>query len=194
MADDDLSAELEVVRLLVVRVRERLYRVESGRATAVALVAAVAAEQAGRALVDLPAWRNSTSDQWQVHLRVLWRYLEGDQSQFRALSAAVADYLVSPLNHNAGQDGPDDFDRPQILASYAAVLAGITGVVGFAELAVEQVFEALDLRYDGESGGAGRQAHVARAIHGIDRALDAISRAPGRLGTNDLTRQLRHDG
>lgn len=57
---------------------------------------------------------------------------------------------MSPLNHNDGQDGPNDFDRPQTIASYSAVASVVLWGVDFATAATGQIFELIDLKYDWE--------------------------------------------
>ena len=53
--------------------------------------------------------------------------------------------------HVDGQDGPDDFDRPQTVASYYAAASVVFGVgVDFAVVAAKQIFDLIDIRYDGE--------------------------------------------
>lgn len=152
MGDADGRRELASLRTLDQAVREQLSSIGSAgtRALAVSAVAAAAAERAHACSETVPEWRNETSDVWRAHLADVWRYLEGDRTRHRALSIAIADFLVSPLNHTDGQDGPDDFDRPQTIASYSAVASVVFWGVDFATTAIGQVFELIDLRYDGE--------------------------------------------
>lgn len=97
----------------------------------------------------MPQWTNLTSDRWRRSLADVWAYLEGDAQRHYALSNAIAEFLTSPLNHNEGQDGPNDFDRPQTIASYSAAASVIFWGVDFATTAVAQIFDLIDLRYDG---------------------------------------------
>lgn len=95
----------------------------------------------------LPKWQNDISSAWRLNLGRVWDRLAGDEEQHYALSRQVADFLVSPLNHVEGQDGPDDFDRPQTVASLAAVVSTLGWGAG-ADLAVTaatQIFDAIAL-------------------------------------------------
>lgn len=107
--------------------RSALYEVRQGgwRADATTAIAASVAEETYRVIDSLPDWQNETSAWWWTSLAHVWEFLAGDRSQHDTLCRAVADYLVSPLSHNEGQDGPDDFDRPQTVAAYSAALSAI---------------------------------------------------------------------
>lgn len=150
-AHGGLRRELDATQALSDWVRDTLYVVRPGawRATATTAVAAAAAEEVFRLTDGIPQWQNDVSAEWRQNLQHVWALLEGDTSRHYALSTAVADYLTSPLNHVEGQDGPDDFDRPQTIASYCAVLSGIVSAVDFAVTAVGQIFECIDLVHDG---------------------------------------------
>lgn len=152
--DSDLRRELRLIDELEAWTRAQLHGVRQGgwRADATTAVAASAAEETYRLIDELPEWQNDTGALWRLHLQRVWEFLQGDHSQHYALSRAVADFLTSPLNHNEGQDGPDDFDRPQTVASYSAALAAIAWGVDFAVTAVRQIFEAIDLKYETEGG------------------------------------------
>ncbi|MEO7588655.1 MAG: hypothetical protein ABIS84_11580, partial [Arachnia sp.] len=89
-------------------------------------------------------------------------------------SRAVGEFLLSPLNHNEGQDGPDDFDCPQTVAAYAAALAAIAGGVDFAESAADQIFDAIDVAYDGDDKSDERWADVQREVKFVRRIVDAV--------------------
>lgn len=186
-----LERELGAIRVLGEWTRSQLYTVAAGgrRAEATTAVAAAAAEEAHRVVDGLPEWRNATSMQWRGHLQLVWEFLAGDETQFSPLSRAVADYLTSPLNHNDGQDGPDDFDRPQTVASYSAVLSVVTWGVDFAVTAVKQIFECIDLKYGQEYPG-GRWADVQREIAWVQRVVTAVvgvdTQAGGRLPAHVL--------
>jgi hypothetical protein len=121
----------------------------------------------------LPQWQNETALQWRGHLGRVWLYLAGDEQQHYALSAAVADYLRSPLNHVEGQDGPDDADRPQTVAAMAAALSLIHSAVDLVETALAGLFEAVDLKYDQEFGEAREEevAYVVRTVSARSKAL-----------------------
>ena len=109
---------------------------------------------------------------------------------FRPLSRQ---YLTSPLNHIEGQDGPDDFDRPQTIASYSAVVSAVMWGVDFAETAVMQIFECLDLKYDGEFPGE-RTAEVAAETRWIRECVTRVVAAQGREQpglTPDLLARIR---
>jgi len=123
-------------------------------------LAATAAQRTYTIMGRQPQWQNDTSAIWRSHLDDAWAYLDGDTERYYAMSRAVAEFLLSPLNHIEGQDGPDDFDRPQTIAAYCAVTAAVIGVgdVDNATQAVNQVFEALDLEHDTEQSAAWRQA------------------------------------
>jgi hypothetical protein len=124
-----LQWELDETRALGSWVRSKIYDLQNGgwQATATTAVAAAAAEEAYRITDHLPEWQNETSAVWRQHLGRVWNFLAGEAAEHYALAHAVADFLVSPLNHTQGQDGPDDFDRPQTVAAYAAVLSVIAG-------------------------------------------------------------------
>ena len=163
-----------------------------GRATTA--VAASAAEEAYRLSDGLPDWRNAVSDEWREHLAHVWDFLAGDSAQHYALSGAIASFLTSPLNHNEGQDGPDDFDRPQTIASFSAVASAVMWGVDFAVSAVGQIFECLDLKH-GDDFTAERAEDVAfeirRARAVVERVVAAA--APGSAWlTADLLDAIRH--
>jgi hypothetical protein len=122
-------------------------RVEVARA-----LAAAAAHRTYAIMDSQPEWQNDTSLAWQGHLDGVWTYLSGAREMHYVLSRAIAAFLLSPLNHIEGQDGPDDFDRPQTIAAYSAVTAVVIGVsdVDNANCAVSQIFQALDLEHDTE--------------------------------------------
>jgi len=114
---DDLRRELRLITDLEDWSRAELYEVRRGswRAEATTAVAASAAEETYRLTDQLPDWQNETSAVWRANLGHVWEFLEGDRSQHYALSRAVADYLASPLNHNEGQDGPDEVKSPEVV-------------------------------------------------------------------------------
>jgi hypothetical protein len=159
--------------------RTQLYAVRQGgwRADATTAIAASAAAETYRLTDEMPNWHNETSDLWRLNLEHVWEFLAGDRSQHYALSRAVADHLVSPLNHNEGQDGPDDFDRPQTVAAYSAALSAITWGVDFGVTAIIQIFEALDLKYDGDHGHEERWAEVQREVGFVQRVVTAVVRS-----------------
>jgi hypothetical protein len=173
-----LQRELRESQALGEWVRSELYGVRPGarRALAITAVAAAAAEGAFRLTDQMADWQNETSRLWRDHLRHVWAFLAGDSSQHYSLSRAIADFLVSPLNHNEGQDGPDDFDRPQTVASYSAALSAVTWGVDFAETAVMQIFDAIDLKYDGDHTEA-RWTEVQREIAFVRRVVNTVVRA-----------------
>ena len=144
--------EVHAIEQLRDSVRRSLYGVREGawRARATTAVAAAAAEEAFRYGDGLPAWWNETAAEWREHLAGVWLFLGGDAQQHYALSTAMATFLTSPLNHNEGQDGPDDFDRPWTVASYTAAASVLLWAVDFASTAVSQIFECIDLKYEGE--------------------------------------------
>ena len=148
--DDPMHIELATLRELEQTVRDGLYCIDSAgvRALAVSTLAAASAERAHARSEETPQWSNKTSDTWRAHLEMVWQYLEGDATRHRALSGVLADFLLGPLNHNDGQDGPNDFDRPQTVASYSAVASVVFWGVDFATTATSQVFELIDLKYD----------------------------------------------
>ena len=120
-----LQRELRVIEELEEWARSQLYAVRPGRwrADATTAIAASAAERTYRLVEPLPEWQNETSATWRANLGHVWEFLAGDRSQRDGLSRAVAHFLVSPLNHDQGQEGPDDFDRPQTVAAYSAALS-----------------------------------------------------------------------
>lgn len=174
-----LSRELKEIDALSDWVREEFYRVRAGglRATATTAIAAAAAEETYRLADGVPELRNEASRLWRDHLRHVWAFVNGDEQQHYPISAAVAEYLVSPLNHVEGQDGPDDFDRPQTVAAYCAALAAITWGVDFAVTAVTQIFECLDVIH-GQQVTDQRRADVQRQI---EMAKANVKRVVGQL-------------
>ena len=175
MGDQEaVTSELALLRELEATIRHELYSIESAgrRATAVTALAAAAAERAHRRSDGLPDWTNETSDLWQRTLADVWAFLEGDSRRHRVLSNAIAEFLTSPSNHNEGQDGPDDFDRPQTIASYSAAASAIFWGVDFATTAVGQLFELIDLQFDGSM----TELRAREIEHERAWALDACGR------------------
>jgi hypothetical protein len=170
-----LKRELREIGALEEWVRTELYGIRAGglRAAATTAVAAAAAEETYRVTDLLPEWQNETSDIWRSNLQKVWVFLGGDRSQHYAISRAVADFLLSPLNHNEGQDGPDDFDRPQTVASYSAVLSVLAWGVDFGVTAVTQIFDAIDLKYDTNYPDE-RWAEIQREIQFIRRIVSTV--------------------
>lgn len=183
--------ELATVRALTESIRHDLYAVREGawRSTAVTAVAAAAADDTFRLAAAMPEYWNETSRLWQAHLDHVWQVLAGEVSEHYYLSRALAEYLMSPLNHIDGQDGPDDFDRPWTIAAYAAVNSVVVWGVDFATDAVGQVFECIALRY-GAAYPAERQAEVAYATKRLRRAaglaIESGSTTPHRLSDATL--------
>lgn len=173
--DTGLHRELSERRDLADWIRGELYGATGGqRATATVAVAAAAAEETYRITDRLPDMQNETSAVWRNVLKQVWAFLEGDESQHDSLSRAVADFLLSPLNHNQGQDGPDDFDRPQIVAAYSSALSAITWGVDFAVTAVDQIFEAIDLAHESEDSDE-RWAEVQREVVLVRRIVTTVT-------------------
>lgn len=174
--ETNLQREVRETRALGEWVRTELYRVREGkrRADATTAVAAGAAEEAHRITDRLPEWQNETSALWRSNLQYVWAFLGGDRSQHYPLSRAIADFLLSPLNHNEGQDEPDDFDRPQTVASYSAALSAIAWGVDFGVTAVMQIFDAIDLKYDGDHDSSERWAEVQREIEFVRRIVKTV--------------------
>ena len=85
--------------------------------------------------------------------------------------------MLSPLNHNEGQNGPNDFDRPQTVASYSAALSAIGWGVDFGVTAVMQIFDAIDLKYDGDHDSDERWAEVQREIEFVRRVVTTVTGA-----------------
>jgi len=184
--ETNLQREVRETRAVGEWVRTALYRVPEGRARADATtaVAAAAAGETHRITDRLPEWQNETSAIWRSNLQHVWAFLGGDRSQHYPLSRAIADFLLSPLNHNEGQDGPNDFDRPQTVASYSAALSAVAWGVDFGVTAVMQVFDAIDLKYDDGGDADERWAEVRREIEFVRRTVKtAIGAAnTGRQG------------
>jgi hypothetical protein len=174
-----LQRELRVVDALKEWSRDELYGVRQGkwRWDATTAIAASAAAETFRLTDQLPHWQNETSGVWRTNLEHVWEFLAGDQSQHYTLSRAIAQYLVSPLNHNEGQGGPDDFDRPQTVAAYSAALSAIAWGVDFAVSAVAQIFEAIDLKYDGDSDSDERWTEVQREIGFVRHIVTVVVRS-----------------
>jgi hypothetical protein len=179
----DLDRELRLIGDLEDWCRAELYGVRRGgwRAEATTAIAASAAEETYRLTDELPDWQNETSAAWRNTLVQVWEFLGGDTSAYYTLSRAVSDYLVSPLNHNEGQDGPDDFDRPQTVAAYSAALSAVAWGVDFAITAIGQIFDAIDLKYvygDGDPEGRlsdeQRWSEVQREAEFVRRVVTAV--------------------
>jgi len=177
--ETNLQREVRETQALGAWVRTELYQVRAGglRADATTAVAAAAAEEAYRITDRLPEWQNETSAMWRSNLQHVWAFLGGDRSQHYSLSRAIADFLLSPLNHNEGQDGPNDFDRPQTVASYSAVLSTIASGVDFGVTAVMQIFDAIDLKYDSDDDSDERWAEVQREIRFVRRIVRTVIEA-----------------
>ena len=174
--ETNLQREVRETQALREWVRTELYRVHAGglRAAATTAVAAAAAEETYRITDRLPELQNETSAMWRSNLQHVWAFLGGDRSQHYPLSRAIADFLLSPLNHNEGQDGPNDFDRPQTVASYSAALSAIAWGVDFGVASVMQVFDAIDLKYDGDDDSDERWAEVQREIEFVRRIVKTV--------------------
>jgi hypothetical protein len=110
---------------------------------------------------------------WRENLQQVWAFVGGDRSRHYALSRAIAGFLLSPLNHNEGQDGPDDFDRPQTVASYSAALSAVAWGVDFAVTAVMQIFDAIDLKYP-DYDSEDRWGEVQREIEFVRRVVTTV--------------------
>jgi hypothetical protein len=186
---------LTTIRTLTESIRHDLYAVREGawRSAAVTAVAAAAAEDTFRLAAASPEYWNETSQLWKDHLDHVWQFLAGDVSKHYHLSRALAEYLMSPLNHIDGQDGPNDFDRPWTIAAYSAVNSVVVWGVDFATVAVEQVFECIDLRY-GAAYPVERQVEVAAATKRLRRAaglaIECGSTTPHRM-SDDTSTELR---
>lgn len=174
--ETNLQRELRERRALVDWVRMELHGVLQGRPrdAATTAVAAAAAEETYRVTDRLPDMQNETSRSWRTVLQQVWEFLEGDGSQHYTVSRAVGEFLLGPLNHNEGQDGLDDFDRPQTVAAYSAALSAIAWGVDFAVTAVDQIFEAIDVAYDGEETSDARWAEVQREVEFVHRIVATV--------------------
>lgn len=183
--ETNLHREIRVIAELEEWSRTQLYEVRQGgwRAEATTAVAASAAEKTYQLIDPLPDWRNETSAQWRTNLEHVWEFLAGDRSQHYTLSRAVAEYLLSPLNHNEGQDGPGDFDRPQTVAAYSAALSIVAWGVDFAVTAIMQIFEAIDLKYDGDHDAEERWADVQREIEFVRDVVTIVTRSERDAGS-----------
>ena len=170
-----LQRELRETQALGEWVRAELYGVPAGgrRADVTTAVAAAAAEEAYRLTDRMPEWQNVTSSSWRENLEEVWAFVGGDRSRHYPLSRAVSGFLLSPLNHNEGQDGPDDFDRPQTVASYSAALSAVAWGVDFAVTAVMQIFDAIDLKY-ADYDSEERWAEVQREIEFVRGVVTTV--------------------
>lgn len=194
-----LQRELRVIDELEEWTRTELYSLRPGRwrADATTAIAASAAERTYRLLDPLPEWQNETSASWRTNLGLVWEFLAGDQSRHDGLSRAVASFLTSPLNHVQGQQGPDDFDRPQTVAAYSASMAAVVGGADFATTAVRQLFEAVDLLYDGDDAATGRWEGIQGELAFVRRIVTAVVASPpeGQAGyTPALLDSLKTQG
>lgn len=98
--------------------------------------------------------------------------LEGDHTQHYALSRAVADFLTSPLNHNEGQTVPMTSTVPRPSPPSRPSLAV---PVDFADSAIYQILEAIDLKYESEGGEPeDRWAEVQREAEFVRRVVKTI--------------------
>ena len=200
---DELRRELRVVDEARARTVERLYGLRAGswRSTATAAIAAAAAEETYRVIARAKDWHNDTSAEWHGHLQHVWKHLSLDtdqrfvDSQYRYLSEAIGHFLLSPLNHDDGQDGPDDFDRPQTMAAYCAALAVVTWGVEFAATAVGQVFDAIDLVHDGgmdDERWRQVQDEAAFVERITDRVVSALSDSRSADLPADVIEEIRN--
>lgn len=176
-------------------IRRDLYAVRegAGRAAAVTAIAAAAAEQTFRYADDLPEYWNDVGGLWRQHLGHVWRFLGGDVNEHYYLSRALAEFLVSPLNHVEGQDGPSDFDRPWTVATYAAVTSAVAWGVDFATIAAGQVFECIDLKYDGEYSSE-RRDEVVEAVQRLGRVAVLATQAASASAQGWTMRRSRYCG
>jgi hypothetical protein len=183
--ETNLQREVRETHALGEWVRTELCRVRGGglRAAATTAVAAAAAEETYRITDCLPERQNETSAMWRSNLQHVWAFLGGDRSQHYPLSRAIAGFLLSPLNHNEGQDGPNDFDRPQTVASYSAALSAIAWGVDFGVTAVMQIFDAIDLKYDRDDDSDERRAEVQREFEFVHRIVKTV------IGAANVSRQ-----
>lgn len=170
-----LHRELRAIQELEEWTRAQLYAIPPGRRRdPTAAIAASAAERTYRLTDRLPDWQNATSATWRINLGLVWEFLAGDRSRHYDLSRAVADFMVSPLNHIEGQDGPDDFDRPQTVAAYSAALSVINGGVDFATTALAQIFDAIDLTFDDVDDVEARWSDVQGELDAVRRHVTAV--------------------
>jgi hypothetical protein len=180
-----LRRGVDDVRGLSEWVRGELYGVREGawRTRATTAVAAASAEEAYRLSDHLPELWNETSANWKGHLDNVWAFLAGDAGQHYQLSRAIAEFLTSPLNHNDGQYGPDDFDRPWTVASYSAVASAVMWGVDFAITSTNQVFECIDLSY-GDKFPAERLSQVTQQVRSARERMSTVVAAfgPGQRG------------
>ena len=185
---DALRRELAAQDSLIEQVRTDLYSISPRyyRSLATTALAASVAEWTYRVMDPLYDWQNETATTWHGHLQHVWLYLAGDEQQHYALSTAVAEYLVSPLNHVEGQDGPDDMDRPHTIAAYSAVSSTLHWAVDFAESAIGQAFEAIDKKHDPDY----MELPVAPAREqDVLRLIDFVQTASGLLRKNFTTQR-----
>lgn len=193
----DLQREIQFTTELEAWARAELYGVRQGawRVEAAMAVAAAAAEETYRLTDAFPDWQNETSILWRANLARVWEYLDGDRSQHYALSRAIAEFLVSPLNHNEGEDGPDDFNLPQTMASYSAALSVVVGGVDLAMSAVRQIFEAIDHRYEAGYGEVQHRwaevQHEAEFVRSVVAAVVGAKRAPGSGFSPELLSMIK---
>jgi len=173
--ETELQRELRETQALGEWVRTQLNGVPAGgrRADVATAVAAAAAEETHRLTDRMPEWQNETSSSWRENLQQVWAFVGGDRSRHYPLSRAIAGFLLSPLNHNEGQDGPDDFDRPQTVASYSAALSAVAWGVDFAVTAVMQIFDAIDLKY-ADYDSEERWAEVQHEIDFVRRVVATV--------------------
>lgn len=199
--DDHLSRSVRLAEQTQDRVQERLLSLRPGvRGLATQAVCAAVAEDAYRTL-EPTAWRNETATEWYQHLQHVWAHVARDEehrwvgSEYRYLSEAVARYLVSPLNHDDGQDGPDDFDLPQTVAAYCAALAVVVWGAELAYVAVGRAFEAVDLAHGQDADEASWREVQALAAF-VDRVTDRVVPAvedggPMPLLPRDVVAEIR---
>jgi len=118
------------------------------------------------------------SRSWRPVLESIWSYAAGNDAAWYPISHAIGHYLLSPQNHNEGQDGPDDADQDEVAATIFAANAVIHGLIGFAELAAGRATDAIDNRWYGID-----DARLARELEletgRQHRALELITAASG---------------
>jgi len=116
------------------------------------------------------------STTWRPVLASIWSYLAGDDQSWYPISHALGRHYLSPFNHVAGQDGPDDGDQDEVAATIFAANAVLHGLPGFAALAAGRALDAIDNRWFGHDDGrleAETQAELRRQAS----ALQLISGA-----------------
>ena len=130
-------------------------------------------------------------------LDLVWRGAAGDETAFKPIALALADFYIGEYCHNDGQDGPDDADDYPASAILYAAECYFHGMPDFATLVASRAIDAADYRvmlttevYDGDEGvdfeaeaGAAMAAEARQQLADLDALVPYAARlSRARLG------------